>query len=140
MAVCLLVLTAPKHLPASEIAAGYQPDLANGEVMFLAGNCSACHAAPGQDDRTKLAGGLKLKSPFGTFVTPNISPDPKVGIGAWSEAQFADAMKRGTGRHGEHLYPAFPYSSYSLMKTSDVRDLFAYLKTLHPAIATPPAD
>lgn len=136
--VAFLVITAPKKLPASELAAGYAPNLANGEVMFTAGNCSACHQTPGQDDRTKLAGGLKLKSPFGTFVVPNITPDPKFGIGGWTEAEFANAMKRGTGRHGEHLYPAFPYASYSLMKTSDVRDLFAYLKTLPPA-ATPTA-
>jgi len=109
--------------------------------MFTAGNCSACHMTPGQEDRLHLAGGLKLKSPFGTFVTPNITPDAKNGIGAWTELEFINAMKRGTGRHGEHLYPAFPYSAYSLMKTSDVRDLFAYLKTL-PAVAqpTPPHD
>ncbi|WP_293381863.1 cytochrome c [Phenylobacterium sp.] len=133
-----LVITAPKTLPASEVAAGYHPDVANGQVMFIAGNCSACHMTPGQDDRTQLAGGLKLKSPFGTFVTPNISPDKTYGLGGWTEAQFVNAMKRGTGRHGEHLYPAFPYPSYSLMKTSDVRDLFAYLQTL-PAIAKPTA-
>ncbi len=138
VAVCLWFLIAPRRLPASEIATGYHPDLANGEAMFTAGNCSACHATPGQDDRNHLAGGLKLKSPFGTFVTPNISPDAKFGIGGWSEAEFVNAMKRGTGRHGEHLYPAFPYSSYSLMKTSDVRDLFAYIKTL-PAVAQPTA-
>ena len=136
--VVLWFLTAPKKLPASEIAAGYHPDLANGEAMFIAGNCSACHATPGQDDRKHLAGGLKLTSPFGTFITPNITPDPKYGIGAWTELQFVDAMKRGTGRRGEHLYPAFPYPAYSLMKTSDVRDLFAYIKTL-PAVARPTA-
>jgi mono/diheme cytochrome c family protein len=117
---------------------GYHPDLANGEAMFTAGNCSACHAAPGQENRTKLAGGLKLKSPFGAFVTPNISPDPKFGIGKWTELQFVNAMKRGVDDEGGHLYPAFPYSSYSLMKTADVRDLFAYLKTL-PAVAAPTA-
>jgi len=137
-AVAVWFLIAPKPLPASELAAGYHPDLANGEAMFTAGNCSACHATPGQDDRKHLAGGLKLKSPFGTFVTPNITPDPKYGIGAWTELEFANAMKRGTGRHGEHLYPAFPYGAYSLMKTSDVRDLFAYIKTL-PAEAKPTA-
>src|SRR5436190_15237173 len=136
--VGFLVITAPKKLAASEPAARYAPNLANGEVMFTAGNCSACHMTPGQTDRTHLAGGLKLPSPFGTFVVPNITPDPKYGIGAWTEAEFANAMKRGTGRHGEHLYPAFPYASYSLMKTSDVRDLYAYLKTL-PAAATPTA-
>jgi mono/diheme cytochrome c family protein len=131
-------LTAPKKLPASELAAGYQPNLANGEVMFIAGNCSACHATPGQNDRKQLAGGLKLSSPFGVFVTPNITPDPKYGIGGWSELQFVNAMKRGVDDDGNHLYPAFPYSAYSLMKTSDVRDLFAYLKTL-PPVARPSA-
>ena len=133
-----LLITAPRKLPASELAAAHTPNLANGEVMFTAGNCSACHMTQGQDDRTHLAGGLKLKSPFGTFVAPNISPDPKYGIGAWSEAEFVNALKRGVGRHGEHLYPAFPYSAYSLMTTADARDLFAYLKTL-PAEAKPTA-
>ena len=133
-----LLITAPRKLPASELAAAHTPNLANGEVMFTAGNCSACHMTQGQDDRTQLAGGLKLKSPFGTFVAPNISPDPKYGIGAWSEAEFVNAVKRGTGRHGEHLYPAFPYSAYSLMTTADARDLFAYIKTL-PAEAKPTA-
>ena len=133
-----LFITRPQRLAASELPAGYKPDVANGQLIFTAANCSACHATPGQGDRTQLAGGLKLKSPFGTFVTPNISPDPKFGIGGWTEAEFVDAMKRGTGRHGEHLYPAFPYASYSLLKTSDVRDLFAYMKTL-PAVAKPTA-
>jgi mono/diheme cytochrome c family protein len=136
--VALWFLTAPRKLPASELAAGYRPNLANGQLMFTVGNCSACHTAPGQTDRTQLAGGLKLTSPFGTFVTPNISPDPHFGIGAWSEYEFVDAMKRGVGHHGEHLYPAFPYAAYSLMKTSDVRDLYAYLKTL-PPVARPTA-
>ncbi|MFI4966121.1 MAG: c-type cytochrome [Caulobacterales bacterium] len=136
--VALWALTAPRRLPASALAAGYRPNLANGEVMFIAGNCSACHATPGQDDRTRLAGGLKLSSPFGVFVTPNITPDPKEGIGGWSELAFVNAMKRGVDDQGAHLYPAFPYSAYSLMKTSDVRDLFAYLNTL-PAAATPSA-
>ena len=133
VAAVLAFLTAPQRLAPSELKAGYTPNLANGEMMFTAGNCSACHATPGQEDRTQLAGGLKLTSPFGSFITPNISADPKFGIGGWSELDFVTAMKRGTGRHGEHLYPAFPYGSYSLMKTSDVRDLFGYLKTL-PAI------
>jgi len=134
----LWFLTAPRKLPASELAANYKPNLANGEVIFIAANCSACHATPGQDDRKQLGGGLKLSSPFGVFVTPNISPDPKHGIGGWNELQFVNAMKRGVDDDGAHLYPAFPYSAYSLMKTSDVRDLFAYLKTLAP-VATPSA-
>jgi len=138
VAVAVWFLIAPRRLPASALAAGYHANLANGQLLFTVGNCSACHATPGQTDRTLLGGGLKLSSPFGTFTTPNISSDAHFGIGGWSELQFVNAMKRGVGRHGEHLYPAFPYTAYSLMQTNDVRDLYAYLKTL-PAVAKPTA-
>ena len=83
--------------------------------------------------RRGSAAGSALKSPFGTFYAPNISPDPKDGIGKWSEADFVTAMVKGTSPDGEHYFPAFPYTSYQRMKLDDVRDLFAYLKTL-PAV------
>ncbi|QRI64330.1 cytochrome c [Shinella sp. PSBB067] len=127
-----LFLTAPERLPAETWATAGEPDLANGERLFHAGGCASCHAAPGAPDDQKrvLAGGLALKSPFGTFHAPNISPDETAGIGAWTLAEFGDAMKRGTGRNGEHLYPSFPYASYARMTVTDVRDLYGYLKTL----------
>jgi len=111
-------------------------DLANGETMFNIGGCASCHATPQQKDERRLGGGLALATPFGTFKVPNISADPTHGLGAWSEAAFINAMLRGIGRNGEHLYPAFPYTSYQRMALDDVRDLFAFLKTL-PAEATP---
>ena len=110
------------------------PDLANGREMFYAGGCASCHAVPKQKDATRLGGGLALNSPFGTFYAPNISSDPRDGIGGWSEAEFIAAMTRGVSPAGEHLYPAFPYTSYTHMHVDDLRDLFAYLKTL-PAVA-----
>jgi len=67
---------------------------------------------------------------------PNISPDPKFGIGAWSEADFVTAMTKGTSPDGRHYFPAFPYPSYQRMTVDDVRDLFAYLKTLPPVEST----
>ncbi|MBI1204510.1 MAG: c-type cytochrome [Rhodopseudomonas sp.] len=124
-------LTEPQIVSAGALAASYKPDLANGETMFNIGGCAACHA-PDKDQRTKLGGGVALKSPFGTFYAPNISSDPKDGIGGWSEVQFVTAMTKGTSPAGEHLYPAFPYTSYQRMRIADVRDLFAYLKTLPP--------
>ena len=123
--------TIPARTDASSLSA-YSPNLDNGRTMFLAGGCASCHA-PNQEDRTRLAGGVALKSPFGTFYSPNISPDPTDGIGAWSEADFVTAMRKGTSPEGKHYYPAFPYASYQRMKEGDVRDLFAYLKTL-PAV------
>lgn len=112
----------------------HTPDLDNGRTMFFAGGCAACHATPKQDDRTRLGGGLALKSPFGTFHVPNISPDRKDGIGGWTEAQFVTAMVKGTSPADTHYYPAFPYASYQRMRFEDLRDLFAFIKTL-PAVA-----
>jgi len=123
-------LTAPTALalPAPTRA----PDLANGQELFNAGGCSSCHAVPNQPDRLKLGGGLALGSPFGTFYAPNISPDPTDGIGRWSEADFVNAVMRGISPGGTHYFPALPYTSYAHATVQDVRDLFAYLKTLSP--------
>jgi mono/diheme cytochrome c family protein len=126
------VVTIPATVPASALAP-HTANLDNGKTMFLIGGCASCHATPGQDDKTKLGGGFGLKSPFGTFYTPNISPDPNDGIGKWTEADFVTAMVKGTSPDGRHYFPAFPYTSYQRIGTGDLRDLFAYLKTL-PAV------
>jgi mono/diheme cytochrome c family protein len=125
-------LTIPKSVAADGLSA-HTPDFSNGKTIFTAGGCSSCHAVPKQKDATRLGGGLALRSPFGTFYVPNISSDPKDGIGAWSEAQFITALNKGTSPTGDHYYPAFPYTSYQRITFDDLRDLFAYLKTL-PAV------
>jgi mono/diheme cytochrome c family protein len=117
---------------AAQAAAAHTPDLANGQEMFNAGGCSSCHAVPNQPDRLKLGGGLPITSPFGTFYAPNISPDPADGIGRWTETEFVNAVTRGVSPGGSHYFPAFPYTSYAHARLDDVRDLFAYLKTLEP--------
>src|SRR5262249_34972134 len=131
-------ITMPATVPASALAP-YAPNLANGERIFHACGCAGCHATPKQEDKTRLGGGLALKSPFGTFFTPNISPDRKDGIGDWSEANFVTAMWKGTAPDGSHYYPAFPYRSYQHMKLAALRDLFAYPKML-PAVEGKPHD
>ncbi|WGD55441.1 cytochrome c [Bradyrhizobium sp. CB1650] len=114
--------------------AAHTPNLANGEEMFNAGGCASCHAVPDQPDRTRLGGGVAIKSPFGTFYAPNISPDPNDGIGRWSEAAFVNAVTKGVSPAGQHYFPAFPYTSYQHARREDVLDLFAYLNTL-PRVA-----
>jgi mono/diheme cytochrome c family protein len=129
------ILTLPAIVPPSALPP-YTANLENGRTMFAIGGCSSCHAVPNSDpdkvDRTRLGGGLALTSAFGTFYVPNISPDPQDGIGRWSEANFVTALWKGTSEHGTNLYPAFPYPSYTHMQLNDVRDLFAFLKTLPP--------
>jgi mono/diheme cytochrome c family protein len=124
-------LTAPPTLSAAPLPA-YTPNLANGLTVFNAGGCSSCHAVPGQPDRLRLGGGLAIRSPFGTFYAPNISPDPVDGIGRWTEAEFLRAVIEGISPAGVNFFPAFPYTSYRHAKVDDIRDLFAYLKTLAP--------
>lgn len=140
-AAALWLVTRPQVVPASALPP-YTPNLANGKIMFDIGGCSSCHAVPNKDpdkvDRLRLGGGLALQSPFGTFYVPNISPDPNDGIGAWSEADFVTALWKGTSKGGQNLFPAFPYTSYQHMRLNDVRDLFAYLKTLPTVAGKPP--
>jgi mono/diheme cytochrome c family protein len=126
------LLTMPRPFPDAHWAKLGPADVGNGEQVFWAGGCVSCHASSGSSgaERLILSGGLALKSPFGTFHVPNISPDEKAGIGSWTLAQFGNAMKRGVGATGDHLYPAFPYGSYARMSDKDVNDLFGYLRTL----------
>jgi mono/diheme cytochrome c family protein len=130
------LLSAPVRLETTVLAQLGPGDAAKGKRIFYAGGCTSCHAKPGSqgEARLQLVGGLELKTPFGTFVPPNISQDPKDGIGAWSVEDLANAMLKGVSPSGEHFYPAFPYASYARMKPSDIADLYAFLKTL-PAVA-----
>jgi mono/diheme cytochrome c family protein len=126
------IVTKPATVSASALPA-YVADPTRGKAVFNAGGCASCHAIPGQDDRTLLGGGLGIRSPFGTFYAPNISPNPVDGIGRWTEANFVTALWKGTSPEGTHYFPAFPYASYQRMKLEDARDLFAYLRTLPQA-------
>jgi hypothetical protein len=96
--------------------------------VFWAGGCASCHAVPEAEgeDRLILAGGRPLASDFGTFIAPNISPDPTHGIGDWTLAEFVTAMQNGISPEGRHYYPAFPYTAYRLATRQDMADLFAF--------------
>jgi len=108
------------------------PDATKGAYIFAMAGCASCHTKKGGKP---LAGGREIKSPFGVFVSPNITPDTKTGIGGWSEADFIRAMTIGLSPDGRHYYPSFPYTSYTRMTLADIRDLWAYLKTIPPVVS-----
>ena len=137
-AVATWLATAPHGVGdvAREVSAPGDPD-AGRNVFFLAG-CESCHMSPGQKDPFRLGGGMELKTPFGSFFPPNISPDRADGIGKWSAADFADALLAGVSPRGEHYFPAFPYPSYRRMSIKDVRDLFTFLRTTPPVAGKAP--
>jgi len=116
--------------------AGFDPEIVKqGAQLAAVGNCIACHTVPGGK---AFAGGLAVPTPFGTIYSTNITPDEKTGIGSWSEAAFQRAMREGTDRDGNHLYPAFPYDHFTLVSDQDNRALYAYLMTRQPVEATAP--
>jgi len=131
------VLTRPERT-SDEVLAGLVPDVAQGRRIFFAAGCGACHAAPHatKDAKLVLSGGRRFASPFGTFVAPNISPDPLHGIGRWSALDLYNALHFGTSPDGRHYYPAFPYTTFQNMRPQDVVSLRAFLATL-PASVTP---
>lgn len=138
-ALAFYLLTAPSRLDETEIAAEGSGSAERGARLFWAGGCASCHAADDAkgEDRLKLGGGAPLETPFGTFYGPNISPHTD-GLGSWTLADFANAMQRGVGKSGRHLYPAFPYTSYVKMTPADIADLYAYLRTLPPVAGRAP--
>ncbi|KKB07540.1 c-type cytochrome [Devosia chinhatensis] len=112
-------------------------DVDRGNYLIRLGGCVACHTNH-QAETGFLAGGYGLETQFGTFVPPNITSDPEAGIGAWTLAQFSDAMSNGMGPQG-HLYPAFPYENYTLMSDQEIVDLYAALMATEP-VSTPSAE
>lgn len=124
--------------PERDIADNSPPDLDNGQTMFVASDCATCHVTPNQADPLNLGGGRALDTVFGRFYMPNISPDKQDGIGNWTLEQFTRAVRAGVGIKGENLYPAFPYTSYQRMTANDIRDMFAYIKTLEPVAGKAP--
>ena len=113
-------------------AALAQGDAKRGEYVSKAAGCLGCHTEE-RKDATPYAGGRALKTPFGTFYGPNITPDKKAGVGSWTFADFARALHKGEEPDGAHFFPAFPYSSFTRITEPDLRDLWAYLRSLKPS-------
>jgi mono/diheme cytochrome c family protein len=106
--------------------------VARGAYLAIAAGCDNCHT-----DRVHggqpYAGGLSLATPFGTFYSPNITPDRETGIGKWTDAQFLQALREGVRPDGANYFPAFPYPSFTGITDEDARAIKAYLFSL-PAV------
>ena len=120
-------------LLGTTISCGYaQGDPRRGLYVAKAAGCVGCHTDTSKE-ATAFAGGRALKTPFGTFYGPNITPHPQAGIGRWTEADFMRAMRRGERPDGANYFPAFPYPSFTWIVDDDLRDLWAYLRSLPPS-------
>lgn len=110
----------------------FAAQIKHGEYLARAGDCGACHTAPGGK---VFAGGLKMMTPVGAIYSSNITPDKQNGIGTYSEEDFSRALRQGIAKDGHHLYPAMPYPSFNKITDSDTRDLYLYFMHQVPAVA-----
>ncbi len=108
----------------------------HGEYLARMADCEACHRG---SDAT-WSGGRAFQTPFGTIHATNITPDPKAGVGAYTDDEWVAAMQRGIGRGGKHLYPAMPYTNYTLMSRADALAIKAYVMTLPASAQAAPAN
>ncbi len=111
--------------------ASADPLVSQGEYIYRAAGCHGCHTDAKHGGKP-LAGGQALATPFGTFYSPNITPDAETGIGRWSEQDFLRALREGRSPAGDHYYPSFPYPSYTKLNAEDLHALWAYLKAQTP--------
>ena len=108
-----------------------------GQMLAALGDCTSCHTTR---DGPPYAGGVPVRTPFGTIYGTNITPEPRTGIGAWSEAAFRRALREGISRDGQHLYPAFPYNHFTHLSDEDIAALYAFIMTRDPVQAKTPAN
>jgi mono/diheme cytochrome c family protein len=126
-----LLVPFPVTPPTVDVAGNAE----RGAYVLRMGGCASCHT-DFANQGAFLAGGRPLATPFGTFYTSNLTPDPETGIGGWSTDEFVQALTKGVSPEGHDYYPAFPYTSYANMTTQDLADLKAYLDTVEP-VANP---
>jgi mono/diheme cytochrome c family protein len=131
---CGLALLAAGTVAGSVLDPQDFPQIERGRYLTIVGDCAACHTLPGSGH--KFSGGRPLETPFGELVPPNITPDPETGIGAWTDDEFVNALTKGTGRNGTHLYPAMPYTYMTKTTRDDALAIRAYFNTI-PAVRNP---
>jgi len=128
-----IVIGVGAMIPVSAPDAATGSALKHGEYVFRIAGCRTCHTtAADRKNNVFLAGGRSLKTPFGTYYSPNITPDPDFGIGKWSRQDFIRALRQGKNPDGDNYFPVFPYVSYTRMSDQDMSDLWAFLQTLPP--------
>ena len=82
---------------------------------------------------SSLGSGRVLVNEKGFVIAaPNITPDVETGAGAWTDDQFARAIREGIGHDGRALFPIMPYQYYRSLSDEDLASVVVYLRSLDP--------
>lgn len=127
------VVTFTPPIAEAEVEGGVpQGDPGRGAYLARMSGCIACHTDT-KGGGAPVAGGAPIVTKFGSFTPPNISSDKADGVGGWTVADFARAVRQGVSPSGTPYYPAFPYDSFAGFSDQDVADLWAAFRTVPPA-------
>jgi mono/diheme cytochrome c family protein len=140
--VNLIVNTIPKPLTAAvPPAPSPQGDpVARGKYVAAMASCMECHTPQtprGPDKARFMAGGFPFVSEGHTVWMPNITPDKETGVGSWTDAQIASAIRFGQRPDGRQLSPVMPWPFYNGMAPEDAAAVAAYLRTIPPLKSVP---
>ena len=114
-----------------------------GKYLLTAASCNDCHTMQKNGQPVAgmtLAGGFKFPLiTGGTVVSANITPDKETGIGKWSEEAFvkrfklyADSNFKPSAVKNGAFNTVMPWTVYGRMKVSDLKAIYAYLRTVKP--------
>lgn len=122
----------PEYPPTTAKNAEHAELIQKGEYLSKMGDCISCHTNV-KKGTPAYAGGLPIATPFGTFYSPNITPDKETGIGNWTREDFRRALKEGKNPHGENYFPVFPFVYFANISNEDSDALYEYLMSI-PAV------
>lgn len=138
-----------QDIPFPKVTASQNPDvIAAGEYLVTAvAHCTACHlprsevvfAEPEAVKKLVPSGGQEWNwGPMGALRSVNVTPDPAAGIGQWTDAEVARAIKYGIDRDG---HPLIFMNGLGSFDDRDLQAIISYLRTLKPVnVAVPRSD
>lgn len=132
-----LSLLAGAATAAVSTAQADEAQLARGKYLATIMDCAGCHTPMGPNGAPDMANalhganyGFQLPG-LGTFVPPNLTPDP-TGLGGWTADELATAITTGVRPDGRILAPIMPWHSYGALEKGDLAALVAFLQSLPP--------
>ena len=103
------------------------------EGVVACGNCHLARGDKGQPLFEKgLSGGMVFDEPPFKAHAANLTPDPETGIGKWTDAQLAKAIREGVRPDKSIIGPPMPIEFYRHMSDNDVAAIIAYLRAQPP--------
>jgi len=124
-------------LLSTQLAARAAPGLERGRYLLrgivACGNCHAVHGDKGEVLPARgLAGGFVYHGPPFTAYAANITPDRATGIGHYSDAQLAKAIREGVRPDNSVIGPPMPIPFYRHLSDDDVASIVMVLKSEPP--------